>query len=86
MSDRNSNLAEEIEESSTETSAEPVTAKIYQFFGTAKEVVSRYSHCPNCGANLHFTHVTDFSRNLTQETARCPECGQKARKALHRLQ
>ena len=56
------------------------------FYGTAKDVVARYSHCALCGANLHFTHVTDFSRNLTQETARCPECGIKARQAMHRLQ
>jgi hypothetical protein len=54
--------------------------------GTAAEVVARYTHCALCGANLHFIHITDFSRNLTQETARCPECGVQARKAVHRLQ
>lgn len=57
-----------------------------QFFGTAREVVARYTHCALCGANLHFTHITDFSRNLTQETARCPECGVRVRKLVHRLQ
>jgi uncharacterized protein with PIN domain len=57
-----------------------------EFFGTAKDVVERYTHCALCGANLHFTHMTDFSRNLTQETARCPECGIKVRKMMHRLQ
>jgi len=56
------------------------------FFGTAKDVVARYTHCALCGANLHFTHMTDFSRNLTQETAKCPECGIKARQVIHRLQ
>jgi DNA-directed RNA polymerase subunit RPC12/RpoP len=61
-------------------------AGLSQFYGTAKDVVARYTHCALCGANLHFTHVTDFSRNLTQETARCPECGVKARQAMHRLQ
>lgn len=55
-------------------------------FGTAQEVVARYTHCGLCGANLHFSHVTDFSRNLTQEIARCPECGVKIRQVLHRLQ
>ena len=59
---------------------------LFQFFGTAKQVMDRYSHCALCGAHLHFTHVTDFSRNLTQESARCPECGVKARRALHKLQ
>lgn len=56
------------------------------FFGTVKEVISSHNHCTFCGANLHFTHVTDFNRNLTQETARCPECGLKCREILHRLQ
>jgi hypothetical protein len=54
--------------------------------GTAEEVMDRYCHCALCGANLHFSHVTDFSRNLTQETARCPECGVKARQHIHKLQ
>jgi len=57
-----------------------------QFFGTAREVLARYTHCALCGANLHFTHITDFSKNLTQETARCPECGVRVRKLVHRLQ
>lgn len=57
-----------------------------QFFGNAKDVVAKYTHCVLCGANLHFTHVTDFSKNLTQETARCPECGVQARRLIHRLQ
>jgi DNA-directed RNA polymerase subunit RPC12/RpoP len=57
-----------------------------QFYGTAREVLARYTHCALCGANLHFTHLTDFSKNLTQETARCPECGVRVRKLLHRLQ
>lgn len=57
-----------------------------QFFGTAKQVVDRYNHCAFCGANLHFSHITDFSKNMTQETARCPECGMKARRVVHKLQ
>lgn len=55
-------------------------------YGTKRDVVARYTHCALCGSNLHFTHVTDFARNLTQETARCPECGVKARESMHRLQ
>jgi hypothetical protein len=56
------------------------------FFGNTKDILARYTHCGACGANLHFSHVTDFSRNLTQETARCPECGVQARQVVHRLQ
>jgi predicted RNA-binding Zn-ribbon protein involved in translation (DUF1610 family) len=62
------------------------TSSNNSFFGNAKEVVAKYTHCVSCGSNLHFTHVTDFSRNLTQETARCPECGIQALQAMHRLQ
>ena len=56
------------------------------FFGAAKDVIARYTHCGVCGANLHFSYVTDFSRNVTQETARCPECSTKIRQIIHRLQ
>ena len=57
-----------------------------QFFGAAKDVLDRYTHCVLCVANLHFSHQTDFSRNLTQETAKCPECGVRVRSVMHRLQ
>jgi len=81
MSERNDSP-----ETATSTEVASENAGLSQFYGTAKDVVARYTHCALCGANLHFTHVTDFSRNLTQETARCPECGIKARQAMHRLQ
>lgn len=51
-----------------------------------RDILNRYTHCTICGANLHFTHFTDFSRNLTQEIAKCPECGVKARNVMHKLQ
>ena len=54
--------------------------------GSTHEMVTRYNHCDDCGSNLHFRHTTDFSRNLTNETAQCPECGAKPRSILHRLQ
>lgn len=73
-------------ENATESQTAAETVGLSPTYGTAKEVVAKYTHCALCGANLHFTHVTDFSRNLTQETARCPECGVKARQAMHRLQ
>ena len=73
-------------DTATDSIAATELAGLSPSYGTAKDVVARYTHCALCGANLHFTHVTDFSRNLTQETARCPECGIKARQAMHRLQ
>ena len=66
--------------------ASELSESLSQFIGTAQDVVDRYTHCVLCGANLHFTHITDFSRNLTQETAKCPECGIKVRSLIHRLQ
>jgi DNA-directed RNA polymerase subunit RPC12/RpoP len=57
-----------------------------QFFGDVKDVVARYTHCALCGSNLHFNHITDFAKNMTQEIARCPECGLKARQVMHKLQ
>ncbi len=70
----------------TSKEVNPDTDGLSPFFGTAREVLAKYTHCAICGAFLHFTHVTDFSRNLTQETAKCPECGVRARSLMHRLQ
>ncbi len=69
-----------------ETNNTQAEVEVSQIFGTAQDLIARYTHCTLCGANLHFTHVTDFSRNLTQETAKCPECGVKIRQVLHKLQ
>ena len=60
--------------------------EISHLLGTPAEILARYTHCALCGANLHLTHITDFSKNLTEETARCPECGVRARRLIHRLQ
>ncbi len=58
----------------------------FDLVGTAEEVVERYCHCHLCGSNLHFTYSTDFAKNLSHETARCPECGIRARQLTHKLQ
>ncbi len=69
-----------------ETKAEETTQdSMPLFFGDAKEVVARYTHCALCGSNLHFNHITDFAKNMTQEIARCPECGGKARLGMLKL-
>ncbi len=56
------------------------------FFGTARQVMERYQHCALCGAYLHFRYYTDFSKNLTQENAKCPECGVEKTTVIHKLQ
>jgi hypothetical protein len=94
MDDRNSDqpagkgtsAMEDTMKKTASSDASEVARALNPFFGTARQVVHRYTHCVVCGSNLHFTQVTDFSRNLTSETVRCPECGLKARKVLHRLQ
>lgn len=75
-----------VPQNDSETSDSEETSTNNPHFGTTKSMMERYNHCTLCGANLHFTHVTDFSRNLTQEIARCPECGVKNRQVLHKLQ
>lgn len=84
MDDRNGMPMDD--SNNTDAAAEPASADLSQFYGTAKDVVAKYTHCSLCGGHLHFTHVTDFHRNLTQETAKCPECGTHARRILHKLQ
>lgn len=84
--DKENFTTDEILDSSSEKPVQSGPEALAQFFGTAKQVIQRYSRCGVCMANLHFTHVTDFGKNLTHETARCPECGLKARHIVHRLQ
>ena len=84
MNDRNDTAPEASEENSAETGNEAGTMS--PLFGSVREILTRYTHCTICGGNLHFSHVTDFSRNLTQEIAKCPECGVRARNVMHRLQ
>lgn len=57
-----------------------------ELYGSPAEVIARYAQCVLCGSNLHFTHTTDFSRNLTVETSTCPECSIRMRRVMHRLQ
>ena len=85
MEDRNDYLNESSDESNeNENEASASTTKL--FLGSPRQALARYSQCHQCKARLHFTHITDFSRNLTEETARCPECGTQDRKVVHRLQ
>jgi len=62
------------------------TQTLFHGLGTVDEVVDRYTRCNICGSNLHFNYFTDFAKNMTQEVAKCPECGEKARNVIHRLQ
>jgi len=62
----------------------PISAGVVQ--ASAEEVLLKYTRCSQCQARLHFSYLTDFSRNLTQETARCPECHNQAHRVMHRLQ
>ena len=58
----------------------------YMYFGLPHEVIARIAHCEICGSHLHFTHMTDFAKSMTTETAKCPECGIRIRRVFHRLQ
>lgn len=80
--DKNWDADENLE---TTEAAEAAQEESNPFFGSADEIVSRYTRCPMCASNLHFNHSTDFSRNLTLETSKCPECAIQIRKLMHRL-
>lgn len=64
--------------------ATPATSP--SWVGSTPEVLNRYSHCAICGSNLHFTYFTDFAKNMTEENAKCPECGVRAHRVVHKLQ
>jgi len=76
-----------IDETALETAVQKgPTPSISPLVGSVERVVQRYSHCGVCGGRLHFNYASDFSRNLTEEKASCPECGLDSRQVLHRLQ
>jgi len=77
---------DEREDLENQETTQATTESFSPYFGSAKDVIHRYQHCVMCGANLHFSYVTDFNRNLAEESARCPECGVNARRVMHRLQ
>ncbi len=62
------------------------TTRLTPRIGEMKDLIESFSHCPVCHGHLHFIHITDFSTNLTHETAKCPECGTQHRSVLHKLQ
>lgn len=68
------------------TVASPSASTSTRVMASAQDVLLHYTHCSACKARLHFSYVTDFSRNVTQETARCPECHLQAHRMMHRLQ
>ncbi|MBU6153214.1 MAG: hypothetical protein KGP28_02825 [Bdellovibrionales bacterium] len=76
-----------IDEGNLETAVQkgPIPS-IAPLVGSLDRVVQKYSHCGVCGGRLHFNYASDFSRNLTEEKASCPECGLDSRQSLHRLQ
>ncbi len=77
---------DEFNDSFAEETQDEIVESTFQFFGTAREIVDSYTHCAICGANLHFTHMTDFTHNRTKETARCLECiSAKPRLMSHQL-
>ncbi|MBU6376162.1 MAG: hypothetical protein KGQ59_09220 [Bdellovibrionales bacterium] len=66
--------------------AASATSRVPLLQASADEVLLKYTRCVHCQSRLHFSYLTDFSRNLTQETARCPECQNQAHQVMHRLQ
>jgi len=80
------NMKEQEEEILPQADVIDSTQSLHEFIGTPEEVIARHVSCSLCGSRLHFTHYTDFSRNLTQEVAKCPECQIKIRKVMYRLQ
>ncbi len=45
-----------------------------------------YHHCPLCGTQLDFTHVTNFVHNTVKEEAFCAPCNIRIKTDDHRLQ
>ena len=57
--------------------------KFEDYFGDIKQVQRIIDECRICGSKLVFTHLSDYSNMLVQESGRCPECGDGSKKLIH---
>jgi len=59
--------------------------KFEEYFGDVIQVKSIIDDCEICGSKLVFAHLSDYKNLVIQESAHCPECGNKGRRKLHIL-
>lgn len=65
----------------------PVEKMIHINEPTVKEqFLDDYHHCPLCGTELIYTHVTDFAYLKVNEEAHCEACNIRTKKDEHILQ
>ena len=57
--------------------------KFEEYYGDAGQVKRIIDECKICGSQLVFTHLSDYSNMIIQESARCPECGDGNKKLIH---
>ena len=50
-----------------------------------EEVINRIHHCSLCGAKLLLSHISDYKNLFIQETSRCLDCGQGAKKEFYNI-
>ncbi|MCK5073738.1 MAG: hypothetical protein KAQ98_09960 [Bacteriovoracaceae bacterium] len=56
-----------------------------EYYGDIKQVKELIDVCEICGNKLLMSHSADYTNLLVQESATCPECGNKNRKMIHVL-
>jgi len=49
------------------------------------DVVCKNNSCSICGAKLLLSHISDYRNLFIQETSRCLDCGQGAKKEFHNI-
>jgi hypothetical protein len=54
-----------------------------EYYGGIEDVTKTIDNCRVCETKLILTHISDYQNLYIEETARCPECGNKNRKVLH---
>ncbi len=52
---------------------------------TAEDYLDDYNHCPLCGNELTYTHVTHFVRAQVAEDAHCDTCHVRTKSNVHGL-
>ena len=59
--------------------------RIDQEVDPKEQFLDDYNHCPLCGTELSYTHVTDFAFLQVNEEAHCDPCGVRIKKEKHVL-
>ena len=86
MDDNKKDQKHDFTPTSSEDSQNIVTTFDIKSINFREQELEEYFHCILCGAELIYTHSSDFVYQTVLEQAHCPECKIDMKKCEHKLQ